>query len=258
MIPKKIHYCWFGSNPKPPIAEKCIESWKKYLPDYEIIEWNETNFDINCCDYVKEAYEARKWAFVSDYARIWALNKFGGIYMDTDVEVQKNMDIFLSHSAFTGFEKNDSPFTAVLGCEPGHQFTSDILELYTNRHFLLGNNTFDMMTNTELVSNLLVKEYGVQLDNKKQQLKYDLTIYPSEYFCPKSYIDNVVYKTDNTYTIHWFTASWQDEENRNYHKNFTKLSKLIGDKKADIVLGIYYTCKKEGFINYIKKRINKK
>ena len=104
MIPKIIHYCWFGGNPLPELAIKCIESWKKYLPDYEIKEWNESNFDINCCAYVREAYEAKKWAFVSDYARFWILYQHGGLYFDTDVELIKSIDDLIVKGAFMGCE----------------------------------------------------------------------------------------------------------------------------------------------------------
>ena len=104
MIPKVIHYCWFGGNPLPELAQKCIASWKKYCPDYEIKEWNESNFDLNCCDYVREAYEAKKWAFVSDVARLYAMVHEGGIYMDTDVEVIAPLDSLLQYHAVSGFE----------------------------------------------------------------------------------------------------------------------------------------------------------
>ena len=255
MIPKIIHYCWFGGNPIPEQNKKCIESWKKYCPDYEIKEWNENNFDINCCDYVREAYEAGKWAFVSDFVRIWALHEFGGIYMDTDVEVIKNLDTFLSHKAFTGFESNDFPFTAVVGCESGHNYVDGILELYKNRHFRISDGNYDLTTNTELITQYMKTKYGIQQNNTLQQFADGLTVYPNDYFCPKSYIDNKVYLTSNTYTIHWFNASWHNQETKDYHRLYNKYSKIFGQKITDTFLGIYFSAKKEGFTHYIKKRI---
>ena len=133
MIPKKIHYCWFGGNPLPESFQICLASWKKYLPDYEIIEWNETNFDINCCEYVKLAASNKKWAFVSDYARALALFEQGGIYMDIDVEVKHNLDEFLHHRAFSGFEISGSPFTALWATEKGHIWPKKVLDFYTNK-----------------------------------------------------------------------------------------------------------------------------
>lgn len=217
MIPKIIHYCWFGGNPKSKLIKKCMKSWKKYCPDYEIIEWNESNFDLNCCDYVKEAFEAKKWAFVSDYVRIWALNQYGGIYLDTDVEIKKNLDCFLVHSAFTGFERKEFPFTAVFGCEKGYSLTQTIINSYAIRHFILQDNSFDLTTNTETITKLLIEKYNIKLDNSKQQFNDGLVVYPNDYFCPKSYDDNIVYSTENTYAIHWFNASWQSAEIKRKH-----------------------------------------
>ena len=198
-IPKVIHCCWFGGAPKSELITKCIDSWKKYCPEYTIYEWNESNFDLSACAYAKEAYSAKKWAFVSDYVRIWALNEFGGVYLDTDVELTAPLDQFLCHPAFTGFEKIDLPFTAVFGCVKGHPFTSTILASYADRHFIQADGTFDMQTNTESVTNLLVNTYAVRLDNTFQQTADGLAIYPSEYFCPKSHADSVVRITKNTH-----------------------------------------------------------
>lgn len=226
MIPKKIHYCWFGGNSKSKLIEKCIKSWKKYCPDYEIIEWNESNFDLNCCDYVREAYEAKKWAFVSDYVRIWALNTYGGIYLDTDVEITQNLDKFLPHSAFTGFESKDYPFTAVFGCEKNHHTTETILESYSNRVFKLGENEYDLQPNTAFITNIFIEEYGVKLNNETQHLKNGLTIYSNDYFCPCSCVDLTFNKTKNTHAIHWFNASWHESKYPTIRK------KLLAEKRA--------------------------
>lgn len=214
MIPKTIHYCWFGDNPKSKLVEKCIKSWKKHCPDYEIIEWNESNFDVNCCDYVKEAYEAKKWAFVTDYVRIWALNTYGGVYLDTDVELKKSLDKFLSHRAFTGFEKEDLPFTAIYGSEANHPLCTTIISHYKDRQFLLPDGSFDLTTNTITVTELMTQKYNLDLSNKTQILSDGLAVYSNDYFCPKSYDDDRVYKTKNTHAIHWFNASWHTEEEK--------------------------------------------
>ncbi len=258
MIPKIIHYCWFGRNPIPEKDKKCIESWKRFCPDYKIIEWNEDNFDVTCCDYVREAYEAKKWAFVSDYVRIWALYEYGGIYMDTDVEVLKNLDNFLAHKAFTGFESEKLPFTAVAGSEPYHPFINAILNSYNTRHFKVGADTYDTTTNTETVSDLLVKKYKINTNNKLQVCEeIGLTVYPNDFFCPKSYIDNKVHLTKNSYTIHWYNASWQSDEEKRYHILNARLSRIFGVKLSDIMLGIYTCVKREGFSYYIKKRLKR-
>jgi len=225
MIPKTIHYCWFGGNPKPKLVEKCIKSWKKHCPDYEIIEWNESNFDVNCCDYVKEAYEAKKWAFVTDYVRIWALNTYGGIYLDTDVEIKKNMDKFLCHTAFTGFERKDMPFTAVYGSEPNHPLCKTILSYYEGRHFLLPDGSFDTTTNTVSFTTLLTQQYNIILNNETQSFPDGLVVYSNDYFCPKSFVDDRVYKTKNTHAIHWFNASWHTKEQADLRKRTIKYHK---------------------------------
>ena len=133
MIPKKIYYCWFGGKPLPKLAKKCIKSWKKFLPDYEIIECNENNFDLNCCDYVREAYDNKKYAFVTDYVRLYMLYKEGGIYMDTDVEVLKNLDCFLNEKAFSGFENEKYVPTGLMASEKGNEIIGELLNYYDNK-----------------------------------------------------------------------------------------------------------------------------
>nr|WP_314546836.1 glycosyltransferase [uncultured Empedobacter sp.] len=206
MIPKIIHYCWFGGNPKPESFYICLDSWKKILPDYEIIEWNETNFDINCCDYVKLAAESKKWAFVSDYARALALYEMGGIYMDIDVEVKFSLDEFLIHRAFSGFEIKGSPFTALWATEKGHPWAKRVIDFYDEK------TSFDLTTNTVFVSDLLVKEYGIDPDRDEyQEGKDGIVIYPSTYFCldlPKNY------------ATHHFVGTWHDRDYPNPFKDY--------------------------------------
>ncbi len=206
MIPKKIHYCWFGGNPKPDSFYICLASWKKYLPDYEIIEWNETNFDINCCTYVKLAAENKKWAFVSDYSRALALYEQGGIYMDIDVEVKFPLDEFLVHRAFSGFEIKGSPFTALWGTEERHPWPKRVLDFYNDK------TDFDLTTNTVFVSDLLINEYGIDPSRDEYQEVADgIVIYPSTHFC----LD-----LPRNYATHHFVGTWHDRDIPNPFKDY--------------------------------------
>lgn len=206
MIPKKIHYCWFGKKPLPELALKCIESWNKYCPEYEIIEWNEDNFDINSNLYVKQAYESKKWAFVSDYVRLYALYNQGGIYMDTDVEVIKSIDEFLKESAFSGFEAVDRVPTGIMGCEKENEFFGMLLGQYNERSFIKENGLQDLTTNVTTITSYCV-EKGLRLDNTEQIIE-GFRLYPNDYFCPKDYNTKEMKITKNTYTIHHFDGSW--------------------------------------------------
>ena len=194
MIPKVIHYCWFGRNPLPKSAQKCIASWRKYLPDYEIKEWNESNFDVNIIPYTAEAYKAKKYAFVSDYARFWILYKYGGLYFDTDVEVIKNMDNIIAKGPFMGCEKRNincltkSPAIAPglgLGVTPGFPLYKDLLNVYDKKHLFsrLGKIEETIVG----ITTRLLEERGLVQDNEGIWHCLDLNIYPEEYFCPKNY-----------------------------------------------------------------------
>lgn len=208
MIPKKIHYCWFGGNPLPKNVLKYIDTWKKFCPDYEIKEWNEQNFDIHLNRYVQEAYENKKWAFVSDVARIYALYVEGGIYMDTDVEVVKNLDPLLNNRGFLGFEGTQWIATNIVGFEAKHILLEQFLDSYNHRSFLNTDGNLDQTTNVEELTKLLVNEYGLQLDGRLQKLVNEIVIYPTDYFSPYDYIQGKLRKTSNTYSIHWFSQTW--------------------------------------------------
>lgn len=208
MIPKVIHYCWFGGNPLNNLTKKCIESWKKYCPDYEIVEWNENNFDINSNTYVKEAYESKKWAFVTDYVRLYVLYNYGGIYMDTDVELLHNLDNFLVHIAFSGFEDINYIPTGILGAEKDSEWIKYLLSYYDNKHFIKENGELDTTTNVITITNMTKEKYNVRLDNTFQEIDNVLTLYPKDYFCPKDYATEEIKITKNTISIHHFNASW--------------------------------------------------
>ncbi len=207
MIPKIIHYCWFGKGELPQLAIKCINTWKKYFPDYEIIEWNEDNFDVNINIYTKQAYENKKYAFVSDYARLWALYNYGGIYFDTDVKVLKPLDDFLHHPAFGGFENDDKLATSTLASEKGGLWILENMNIYNNLKFINGDGSFDLTPNVRRFTNHLLT-YGLILNNTYQEFPNLVTIYPKDYFSPKDYESSRVKLTENSHTIHLFDASW--------------------------------------------------
>ncbi|MCQ2301559.1 MAG: glycosyl transferase [Bacteroidales bacterium] len=231
MIPKKIHYCWFGRGQMPDLALKCIESWHKYMPDYQYKLWNEDNFDVNSVSYVKEAYEARKFAFITDYVRLYALYTEGGIYMDTDVEVLKPYDDLLQLTAFTGYEgsKYMPPVTGTMASVAGGEWVKEQLDSYTDAHFLKPDGTLDLTTNTKRISGIMQKNGFVQ--DGKYHVYRDLHIFPTDYFCPKQTTGEFL-KTENTYCDHHFMGTWDDQKKRHWlmpvigQKNMTRLIKL--------------------------------
>lgn len=236
MIPKKIHYCWFGRNPKSELALKCIESWKQKLPDYEMIEWNEDTFDINENVFCKEAYEAKKWAFVTDYVRLKVLYEYGGIYMDTDVEVLDSLEDFLSNRAFSGFEDNCSVPTGIMASEAKHPFFAELLAYYNNRHFTLEDGTYDVTTNVQIITEAASNK-GLRLDNTMQVVE-DFAFYPNDYFCPMSWKTRKLNITKNTKTIHHFAGSWLSEDIRKSNKRYQFVVRLFGEKVADFLLNL--------------------
>ena len=228
MIPKVVHYCWFGGNQLPDDAKKCIESWRKFFPEYEIKEWNERNFDVNCCDYVKEAYAAQKWAFVSDYARFWILYHEGGLYFDTDVEVIKDMSDIIAKGAFMGCETDNK--CAPGGANPGLGLYQEILDYYEKIHFFIeGNTTETVVTHTSKI----LKSHGWVGNGEIEQIE-GVTIYPPEYFCPMDYKTGKLDITPNTRSIHWYTASWQSS----YSKAKTKLQQLLGPSLTSEIIDL--------------------
>lgn len=228
MIPKRIHYCWFGGSPLPDSAVKCVESWKRSCPGYEIVEWNEANFDVTCCDYVREAFESKKWAFVSDYARLKVMTEYGGIYMDTDVEVRKPLDCFLKERAFSGFETEDSVSTGIMACEKGFPLFLELLEEYEGRHFILPDGSLDLTTNVISITDACLKK-GLKRDNSYQQL-CGLALYPKDYFCPKNYLTGELECTERTYAIHHFSASWNNEKQKKWARWERRLIQAFGKK----------------------------
>lgn len=232
MIPKIIHYCWFGKNPYPKEFLEYFNGWGEKCPDYKIIEWNEENFDINSNIYVKEAYQSKKWAFVSDYVRLWALYNFGGIYLDTDVEVLMPLDSFLDNHAFSGFESNNSVPTGIIGSEKGNQVVKDLLTEYDNKKFILNDGSMNMHTNVEYITQYF-KKNGLIPNNQFQIIK-GFALYPNEYFCPMNSRTLEIKCTSNTYTIHHFAGSWTEGKT----KKRKAIKKIVGHKGMSFIIKV--------------------
>ncbi len=246
MIPKTIHYCWFGGNPLPELAQKCIASWRKFCPDCEIVEWNESNFDVQCCDYVKEAYEAKKWAFVSDYARFKILYEHGGLYFDTDVEVVRPLDDIVAGGSFLGREEGMDVNPGLgMGATPREAFYKELLDGYADRHFFTADGNFDFTTIVEYTTDHLIK-YGLQNSNDIQKVR-DILIYPKEYFCPMDYQTGELNVTENTCSIHHFTASWYDDSQRYAAGLKRKYGRVLPRRAAGILATAVAKTKYHGF-----------
>ena len=206
MIPKRIHYCWFGNNPLPENANRCIQSWQKYCPDYEIIQWNEKNYNINKNKYTKYTYENKKFAFLTDYVRLDIIYNEGGIYLDTDVELIKPLDDLLNTNAYIGMEQVGTVNTGQgFGAIKGHPFIKENKEYY-EKHDFWSTGRFKKIICVKATTKILEK-YGLKKQNVLQKV-CDIDIYPIEYFCPLKVGTNKLYITKNTYSIHHFNASW--------------------------------------------------
>lgn len=243
MIPKKIHYCWFGGNPLPETAKKYMNTWKRYCPDYEIIEWNEKNFDITQNQYCLEAYKAKQWAFVSDYARLKVLYEYGGIYMDTDVEVVKPFDDLLKYNLFVGLEAEDRIQTGIFGAEIKNEFIKILLNDYQNRHFICGKNKYDLSTNVQFITQKLKDNYNIQLNNIYQIFGNNYVLLPFDYLCCKNYLTGKICITKNSYTIHHFDGSWLN--------SYGKI-KIFIQKIFCVILGIKRFNKLKDIIKNVK------
>ena len=241
MIPKIIHYCWFGRGEKPKLAKRCIKSWKKLCPDYQIIEWNEDNVDFSIMPaYVKESYDAQKWGFVPDYIRLWIIYNYGGIYLDTDVEVIKPFDDLLILDGFVGFESDTNiNFGSGFGADKGNQVIKALMDSYNDLHFVNDDGSLNMTASPVLNTETLC-EIGLNPNGNQQEIN-GFTIFPMEYFCPLEPVHREMIKTPNTYSIHWYDASWFDEEMR---------------KEQDEYLARYWGARKEE--EKLRKRLERK
>lgn len=218
-IPKKIHYVWVGGKEKPKDIKKCLKSWRKHLEGYEIIEWNEDNFDMQSHPFIEAAYKAKKWAFISDYIRAYVIYHEGGIYLDTDVILLDNFDKFLHHDAFVGFENDTHPFTAVFGAKKNHPLIKDMLDYYDN----LKDYNFDFNANNTIsVSDILINKYECQIGNKYQELKTGIAVYPDTIFCNPS---------KDSVAVHVFVGSWLDNKKSIKYKIIKNLKLSINSRK---------------------------
>lgn len=229
MIPKLLHYIWFGNNPLTPLAEDCLASWKFAMPDWDIMRWDETNFDIAAAPlYVQQAYEARKFAFVSDYVRLWALEQYGGVYVDTDVKVLKSYEPLLNDMAFIGLEESKAhlPGTCVMGCEAHCQWAKDMLSLYDDIEFIKSDGSLDMTTNVDRLGSFLQTKGFIPSRDAQYLPEYGLRIYTHDYFSPIT-STRVMRKTKNTYSIHYFAESWREGKRASGWHNWTVTRELI-------------------------------
>lgn len=241
-IPKTIHYIWFGGNPLGDKERACIESWKRYCPDYRIVRWDESNFDVRENQYCREAYEAGKWAFVSDYARLWVLVNEGGIYMDTDVEVTKPLDKFLIHEAFSGFETESMIPTGIMACRKGFPLFDQLLHDYDNRHFVKDDGSLDTTTNVLAITEAC-RERGF-VPNGRYQVVDGFALYPKDWFCPKSYETGLINSTEHTHTIHHFAGSWvspEDQEIRKASQQLLQRHPAMDPKNAARIAKVCYS-----------------
>ncbi len=227
-IPKIIHYVWFGKGEKSKLTHSCIESWKKHLPDYEIIEWNEDNFDVNMMQYTKEAYDKKKYAYVSDVVRLYVLYQYGGIYLDTDVEVIKTFNSLLSYKSFMGFESNQQLSTAIIGTQKNVFWLKELLELYEKDHFVDENGAPKLITNVERITNFFSNNYGLQLDGTEQDVN-ELHILPQCVLSPINMLDGTLVIDEKTLSIHRFEGSWVPLRSKINKKIYRLFHKIIGN-----------------------------
>ena len=220
MIPKIIHYCWFGRGEMPKLMKKCLKSWKKFCPDWQIVRWDEDSFDVNSTLWTKQAYEAKKYAFVADYVRIKALCEQGGVYLDTDQELIKPLDPFMSHSCFVGFMDKTNISAGVIGACPGHPMMSRMLEYYRHRPFLKEDGTVDIKPNTNWMTDMLL-EQGLKLDDSRQQVG-NVAVYPQTYFCPTSCVSIEDCSGPDTVALHHWAMTWRTEKAK---KDFARVKR---------------------------------
>lgn len=253
MIPKIIHYCWFGRNPLPRSAVKCINSWKKFFPEYEIKEWNEDNFDVNVIPYTAQAYSAKKYAFVSDYARFWILYHYGGVYFDTDVKVLKTMDDILNRGSFMGREAGsriimDGGRCALavapglgMGMVPHHKILKELLDTYSGLRFLLEDGKMNIKTIVSYTTDVLVR-HGLTANNDEIEEVDGIFIYPPDYLCPMDHTRGcLVTLTDRTVSIHLYDSSWNDHSTLRYklHQLKNLLMRVFGPEKIEKIISLF-------------------
>lgn len=259
MIPKIIHYCWFGNKEKSKEILNNIGTWKTVLYDYQIIEWNENNIDIDSCIYLKEAYEAKKYAFVSDYVRLLVLEKYGGIYFDTDVEVIRRLDDLLNLTGFGCWENDNIPSTGIMAAQKGNKIIQRMLKSYDGEHFLNDVGAYKLKPNTLRYRDILQKcmpQQGVL----NGTLFEDMLMLPQYYFSPICY-DGKNIANDNTRTIHKFEGSWvlsTSEEEQEYNKRANRYTRIFGDVVGKKIYNNILRLKNRGILGWIKWALKRK
>lgn len=260
-IPKIIHYCWLGGSQKPESVLKCIESWKKYCSDYEIREWNESNLNIAINDYTRQAYEAKAWGFVPDYLRLWIVYNYGGIYLDTDVQIIKSFDPLLSFPAFCGFERGTNDvdgyyvnFGQGFGAESHNEAILQHMEIYHDLLYKNLDGSFNRIASPHYTTDVLVKQGLSRKHNSYQKLE-NIIVFSDDYFCPKSFATGIVKISSNTYSIHQFDGSWYSEEEQLQRRQWEKAARRdyflhTPNRLARKILG-------EAAVNRLKKLLGK-
>lgn len=238
MIPKKIHYFWIGGNPKPESVLYCIDSWKKHCPDYEIMEWNETNYDFTKNEYMRQAYKAKKWAFVTDYARLDIIYKYGGIYLDTDVELIKPLDSVLSYQGFMGFDKTieKDHYVATglgFGMEPENPIIKEMMADYEGVKKDIEDGAIKYIPCPYLNTQVL-RRYGLKNVDRDQMIQ-NIVVFASDVLCPKSYNTLQLHITERTLSIHHFDGTWQDSKGRRRHQMTARINRLFGEHVGSII-----------------------
>ena len=245
MINKTIHYCWFGENNISDLGELCVKSWKKYCPDYKLIKWSEHNIDIETMpNYVKQAYALKKWAFVTDYIRLYVVYNYGGIYLDTDVELKKNLDTLLKRHSFFGIEKGSNLINTGIGfgAEAHASILKDLMDDYDNIDFATDKTSSAYDSTPCPERNLHVFEkYGFIKKDENQLIDNGSTlVLASEYLCPINWKSGEIVLTSNTISIHHFDASWLDEKSRKK----IKIKKMLANKTGKVGLFLINVIKK--------------
>ncbi|MBR2215109.1 MAG: hypothetical protein IJ849_05050 [Selenomonadaceae bacterium] len=259
MIPKIIHYCWMSGEPFPPLIEECMATWREILPDYEIVEWNSKNFPVDSMPFTREAMACRKYAFVSDVVRLYALYHFGGIYLDSDIKVLKSFNDLLYLPAFTGFETEHDVGVWLLASEKHNPIFKEMLDCYWDKHFLEPDGSMDLTPNPLVLKHIFIK-HNIMFNNQQQETEF-ITVFPTEYFAPMDVRTGLVNITDNSYAMHLFNGAWLEKSDWEYRALFLKnyglfhkfLPKAIVSKVAH-ALTIY---KQDGFMALLKKTAEK-
>ena len=256
MIPKIIHYCWFGGNPLDEKAEKCIQSWRRFFPDYEIVRWDESNFDVNQILFMKEAYDHHKWAFVSDVARLLVIYQHGGIYFDTDVEVLRPYDDTLAESptGFFGFERTQYVNTGLgYAADKGDPFLAELIDVYKTTSFSDYLSSLSELACPIVMTQFMETQGYLRAD--KMQVFRGFRVYPSSYFSPLDYDTGQLHIKNNTHAIHWGNASWNDEVSRSMRSVQQRYNRIFGKAIGERIFGIHSSIKKEGFVKYVKRHL---